>query len=600
MTRQRTKASQRQRVVRRSSPRCRSERAGNRAAALHADKALSASRATRPASSETPREELVALSRTSNARVQRFSESVLQPGYTEWHRRTASVTVAAEGAAGGVYFFNSDQGEYRRVVVKPLMDEGPEQSQFGDEFLRAMGIHAPASKIVERGRPEFTQLEALVRPHWPGQPDDLSLTDQWGAMTEGEKQANIAAVANWRAIDQLPAFKVMGLAKGESLSGLAAGGQAAASQGGVAQADVDRLIRLLTNQAFLRNLGETMIADAAMGNDDRVTYGAAIKVNLGNIMVANDDSLSAIDTAAALKRVDAKTGFDPTAFNAATLLRTFADPARLLALVNAFFAAVRSKVLGSVGVGAFSPINYYDAHFQNADLANARGFIQGGINSGLVRLNSLLTQAQNKETRAGLKAEAAMPYVGTKDKASWQTLKANYSYYEAYRGSIQGGNTDHAARTAGEHAGQDVLVGKQYRQPWETVVDEAAAPSLNAISWKAGGRHKWLNQGLAAFPPLLIHRTELFVAVADELPTVALEAANGPAPQQAVRQQQRMYALAHLPPAVPLARSNFTEGWKTLEELLRNKKHRRHDPLQQQYQQFMTAADNLDDALQHA
>ncbi|MET9662994.1 hypothetical protein [Streptomyces sp. NPDC006510] len=172
---------------------------------------------------------------------------------SSWHGQ--AVRRSGEGA-DGVFFVGPPGAE---VVVKPLSSTG--NVEYAHRFLEHMDIRAP--RIV-RHAVASREGQAI---------HDLLMNNQAVGRTPEE-------IPNQLGTAQ--AFLVMETAPGATLQGM----------------DANAALQFLGDEAALRQTGRTMVADAFLGNDDRVVGG---RVNLGNFLyqaataIAPTTRLTAID-----------------------------------------------------------------------------------------------------------------------------------------------------------------------------------------------------------------------------------------------------------------------------------------------------------------
>ncbi len=365
--------------------------------------------------------------------IQRYPMRVLEKPYGKWGARTAHVSSPAEGVKGGVYFLHSQAPieQLDRVVVKALTgDEGADQSQFGDAFLRTMGIRVPASRIIQKSSPEFAGIAAA------------------GVRTAYDNKVHAAPAVEQGPLfnDAVRAFKLMGAAPGTSVAAMAGST--------VTQAQVNSLLALLSD-ATMRSVARMAVADAAIGNDDRLALqGAGAMVNIGNIISAAGGDLWAIDTAAMLKSLRTPAGLLSWAEVNTIAMANLTDPARLDVLADAFLDAVAQKV-AAVPPGAaplVPPAAQQVADHVTAVRQARRVSFQAGVAVAITDLQGVLRgkAAAQKKAREGLREEAARTYdVGVgKGRASWENLKARYETFEAHHAAAVGGLADAQALAA--------------------------------------------------------------------------------------------------------------------------------------------------------
>jgi len=359
-----------------------------------------------------------------NRAMARFAAAALATRYKDWADEIRSpVGAAGEGAKGGVYFLDSKTAHkgLKRVVVKPLIgDEGADQTQFGDAFLRAMGVNVPASRVIERSDPEFAVLA-----------------------NAGLKAAYEQKTA--RGFDEVLGVKLMGAAPGESL--------AQRSKGMVTTAHLAELQALLSSKQTYMALGRMVVADAAIANDDRLAFqGGQSQVNLGNIMVGENRDLWAIDTASFLKKATAVNvvGLANTV-NPAQMVKLI-DPARVRQLGDDFLdaivhAAVHTTVPQDPGITP--PLSTQLATWVQGNRGLYTQYFADGVAAAFASLERLLRAkgAQDKQRRAGLREESRKEYAPglAQDRAWWTGLRAAFESYDAAAKAFATGGPQAAA-----------------------------------------------------------------------------------------------------------------------------------------------------------
>jgi hypothetical protein len=358
----------------------------------------------------------------SSGKIQRFPDAVLTGAYDSWVADQPNVARAGEGAKGGVYFLTS-AGNVPMVVVKPLMDEAPAQSQFGDAILSTgFGITTPQSRIVRKGTAEFDQLFELVKPL------DVAPQDH-------------VALMGYQPLENADYFKIM-MAVGEgSLSGL--------SSGADTQVKVDRLVRVIRNQNAMNTVGMLAVADAVMGNDDRLSKTSVKNmINLGNYMVTGTDELVAIDTTARLNQAATVQAARQARIlgvgGGHTLMQQLAERNGPQELATLFFDALRAQVEEVNGQENFDPLAHYDQQMLLYEAEARREIIIGTI-SALNTLKHLVygDTVQGKQNQDALREESTRTYGATgRHDASFDSMVANYAAFEKYREKRGGFNPD--------------------------------------------------------------------------------------------------------------------------------------------------------------
>jgi hypothetical protein len=229
--------------------------------------------------------------------VQRFSAGSLATGQPiPWLAETTSVTRPDEGVSGGVYFMHSDAGT---LVAKPedTFGVGPYATEltekeskreagnakaragFAETFLtKVMKFKTPGMRFVDKDadRDEFNGLKIAIRSKL--------------VLKKGQARPDYA-------FPGVRHFSVMLQAAGSSLSTVAtkAGKQSMQEQDTL---PIKVLLDRLTNEATLMNIARLAVADAFVGNSDRIS---ASKSNIGNLMLTDSGKVTAIDHAATMK-----------------------------------------------------------------------------------------------------------------------------------------------------------------------------------------------------------------------------------------------------------------------------------------------------------
>jgi len=172
--------------------------------------------------------------------------------------RGQPVRRSGEGAAG-VYFVGPPGQE---VVVKPLLSTG--NVEYAHKFLGHMDVQAPAFKRYDIGSSEGKAIKKFLRAN--------NTAEHPLERATGDLEMQLSSAS---------AFLVMEMVQGPTLQG----------------AGEDEARQFLGDTQALRQIGRTMVADAFLGNGDRIVGPT---VNLGNFLyqVANaiaPNRLHAID-----------------------------------------------------------------------------------------------------------------------------------------------------------------------------------------------------------------------------------------------------------------------------------------------------------------
>ena len=125
------------------------------------------------------------------------------------------------------------------------------------KLLAPIGIETPQTKSFKKDTGPYKSISAMFE----------RLKDQLSDKHRKQLTEQVTQFA--------PYYIVMGAVEGTDLKSL----------------DEDQLIEVLCSKAVLNQIGKLMVADAFMGNSDRL-LGA--KTNLGNIMLSNDPTKSGI------------------------------------------------------------------------------------------------------------------------------------------------------------------------------------------------------------------------------------------------------------------------------------------------------------------
>ena len=384
------------------------------------------------------------------ATVRRFPANIFTNPYANWEIDNPAVSSPGEGAKGGVYFLRTVAGPVNSVAVKPLIDESPAQSQFGDQFLQTgFDINTPNSRIVRQGTNEFQSLLNVVKPH----ADNKQPPEKTEEAMRQLQQQDMNAFMEWMnarmsyvPIEETKAFKVMEKVNASSLSSIIGG---AGDQQGV-----DRLLVLLRNNGLLQQIGTLAVADAMMGNDDRLSIsGVKNMTNLGNYMISDNGDLFAIDTATNLKKVTDPQAIQrlKTDISVGMQLSILGEPDGAQRLADLFLGAIQQEVTKLPADQNFNPLTYYGNQVAG-EVGNVRTQIGTGIQSGLTKIKNILmgATALDEQKRDQLQSDSQNTYgVEGRHLASFESLVANLSYLESYTTARQGGANAKDSQTAG-------------------------------------------------------------------------------------------------------------------------------------------------------
>lgn len=393
--------------------------------------------------------------------LRRFPASVMNLPYQGWKGDNPNIASPGEGAKGGVFILTHGQGDVPSVVVKPLMDESPAQSEFGDKVLSAgFGINTPRSRIISAGSPEFNMLLEMVQPQAEQRrPVDLSMTEQWNNMTVEQQQENMNAVMGYVPITEARAFKLMATVQGQSLSSIASGADN--------QQKVERILGIVRNNALMQKIGTLAVADAVMGNDDRLSITSVKNMtNLGNYMFTGADELVAIDTTARLAQAatleEARKVKIQGTGGGDSLMEIFAQVNGAQQLADLFFTALRAELDKAAKGPQFDPSVYFTQQLGNNEAVSKQQIV-AGVQAGLNQLKAMVmgetSDARNRRARLQAAATETYGHQG-RHLASWESLEANYLYKEAYEAErLQGTDVNQRSNNARRNVG-DYLIEK--------------------------------------------------------------------------------------------------------------------------------------------
>lgn len=416
------------------------------------------------------------LQRLTDRRIQRFPASVMTLPYGGWQADNPNIASPGEGAKGGVFIFTdpaAQQGDVRAVVMKPLKDEKPAQTQFGDAVLSiGFDINTPQSRIIRGGTPEFDMIMSMVKPIADQHaPVDLSQTPQWANMSKGEQEANMNAVMAYVPISETKSFKLMAAIQGDSLSSLASKADD--------QQKVDRLLTIVRTNPLMQKIGTIAVADAVMGNDDRLSITTVKQMtNLGNYMFTGNNDLVAIDTTARLAQAASLAEARKTKVMGTgggdSLMEIFARPNAGQQLADLFFTALRGEVAKATVSPNFNPTTYFDQQLRlNTTEVMAKAQIMRGIQIGLTRLKAMVLgesgDAINRRTRL---QEAAKERYGAEGQhlASWESIEGNYVYKEAFASELQAGTANNELSNRARTSMSDYLIEKADSTLYEPIM----------------------------------------------------------------------------------------------------------------------------------
>lgn len=190
----------------------------------------------------------------------------------EWKKYTKTVTKSGEGVSGGVYFFGSNRGSVKKVVVKPESMGKPEDKEKANGLLSSAGVPVPKGRIVAPDSPEGRDI-MTVAARVGG--FDLSIGGMGGLMPT-------------------QFLEVMSTATGSSLSTIATKAADGPNPQVIAE-NVHQMVLLLSSSNVQDQLASMMVRDAIGGNTDRIMkFGLA---NIGNVMIAKGNDNKALPRA---------------------------------------------------------------------------------------------------------------------------------------------------------------------------------------------------------------------------------------------------------------------------------------------------------------
>ena len=253
---------------------------------------------------------------------------------------TVTIKRSKEGK-DGVYFIDSGTD---RIVVKP-MEFAATTEYAGQVMQQAMGIDAPLTKTYAAASTEGQQIAAL-----------LSTAPVKNAQTPTETQD---------AINKSHYFLVMSKVEGKSIQRL----------------DDVEAKEFISNNAALQSVGRIMVADAFLGNGDRLLAS----VNLGNFFYA----VATATAPGVVRTIDNDSAFEAIQYSAGGkllgnlswklgVIEDLIDPAKRNVYINLFLAKFRAQ---QVKLGNATALAAYDARFPFA-----RRHVSLGVDAGLTDL----------------------------------------------------------------------------------------------------------------------------------------------------------------------------------------------------------------------
>ena len=336
----------------------------------------------------------------------------------DWLKTTESVIRPGEGVSGGVYILKSkdDGGEVTSAVAKPLSgknaadeDESGAQLVFADKALRMIGVNAPTSRVVKKGK-EFNHLLQLVAPKQPPKP------------APGEEGHQ-----SWWPIRATQEFVVMGqVPNGTSLMSMS-------KKAGSDPDALDALGKVLFDTEFLHQLGGLCAGDLFVGNGDRLMGSAG---NLGNVMVSIVEGKAspwAIDTTASLPKQ-----FDPqTVLKSGSTSWTLGSIMNGTAVnfrngINKRLEAMMDNVIDQVGKATplpqpnqMSPKDSLELQWLGAKAMCVEAFL-AGFDGMLQKISAMVSQKEGREKVKSLTDE----FSGEKGSESldFESMMVNANY----------------------------------------------------------------------------------------------------------------------------------------------------------------------------
>lgn len=357
----------------------------------------------------SPRKEPTRHRARGTSYVQRYPADALQSGASiDWPAQTSTVKRSAEGVSGGVFFFKGTGGPIRDLVVKPEYagekeSITPATGLFADKVLSSMGISVPDSRLISDPTEE-NAIKATAAQKGAGIPETIE--------KDGES-------------DSFRFLRVMSKGQGQSLKAML--------KGTTTIEGVQSVVDLSTQEGFLKKLGRLMLADALLGNWDRLGYInlTGFASNLGNLIVSGGE-ITAIDSEALLPDVDLSEIGESYAgaLNYQMLIDTLLDEAdRVFSKVIALIAhCLEGSYEGFALKQVFTTI-----YAKKGPERNAGEKFKQGIRSGVDQVKAML--AQKGPTMQSLKQEARKQYkLAPKGKDLWQTFKTRAKYITARAG----------------------------------------------------------------------------------------------------------------------------------------------------------------------
>jgi hypothetical protein len=325
--------------------------------------------------------------------IQRFSQASLDNG--SWVNETASVKRPAQGASGGVYFFESATGDMPELVVKPEKVASQAAVLMAETFLsEAMKVNvAETKRTVFKGSPEGDAIEAVITNDYISKVTNLP---QKKALTED--------------LEDTQMFLIQPKVQGASISALASKATDAAK--------VNGFIAQLSDQRTLVEIGQLIVADAFISNRDRISTQ---KANLGNLIIAN--GVIAIDNEAWFRKVEESdtSGFIKAQTELLTDLYDKPD-----AIIKNFYDGIQDSLNKASSVN-FNAWAYFQSKY---DFEGAVFALRFGIKKGLDNLGIAIrgrTRTRDEMKRLGRLGQA---------EAHWDAYRVREQYLKLLRRDV--------------------------------------------------------------------------------------------------------------------------------------------------------------------
>jgi hypothetical protein len=321
--------------------------------------------------------------------------------------------------------------------------------QLGDSILASLDVPTGKSRIVTKGTAEFAEILAALRDVAAEKRAKYIVLDN--DPTEDPVMRRIRAEIFDTAYDpaNAHAFKVMESVAGDSMAEVS---ELKARPGekdkSVTVDDVVRVSELLLNEQTWTSLGSMMVADALMGNVDRVS---ATKMNIGNILISKaDGKLVAIDTATTL---DPVAGAPTDRKHLTQMLETIGDPAKLHGVARKLVEAIvwdiqRAPVQDPQATKMLAGLTGFMDYFTRV--------LTEGVNDALKRAYEtfLLTGAPRRQ----VESQASTRYGQTPNQnVSYERLTSNTAYAFAYASATKSGVGEANARRIAEELASNAV-----------------------------------------------------------------------------------------------------------------------------------------------